>query len=94
MSDKVTKAELTSTLADKTGLTKKQAGEVLDALTDAVQDAAVAGKSVAILGGTLTPKTQAARTGVVPGTTEKRDYPAKQTVKFKPGTALEAALNP
>lgn len=92
-SNKVAKTQLVELVADKTGLTKKQAGEAVDALIEVTVDALKAGKSVGLPGlGTLSIRETAARTGVKPGTSEKIQIPAGKKVAFKVASTLKGNL--
>ncbi|MBO6267425.1 MAG: HU family DNA-binding protein, partial [Synergistaceae bacterium] len=59
------KTELIATMAEKSELTKKDAGAALEAFTAAVEDALKAGDKVQLVGfGTFEVKNRAARTGI------------------------------
>ncbi|KQR25533.1 HU family DNA-binding protein [Deinococcus sp. Leaf326] len=91
--NKLAKTQLTDLIAEKSGLTRKQSSEMLDATLDIILDALKSGKAVGLPGlGTLSVKETAARTGVRPGTTEKIEIPAGKKVAFKVAVALKEAL--
>ncbi|KQR37811.1 hypothetical protein ASF71_14555 [Deinococcus sp. Leaf326] len=91
--NKIAKTQLVEQVADKTGLTKKQADEAVSALLDATVEALRAGKTVGLPGlGTMSVKTTAARTGVKPGTSEKIQIPAGKKVAFKVASTLKGTL--
>lgn len=74
---KIAKTQLVEMVSEKTGLTKKQAGEAVDAAMDAIVGAVRQGQSVGLPGlGTLSVKATAARSGVRPGTSERIEIPA------------------
>jgi len=76
-----------------TGLTKRQAGDALDAMLEAVQGALKSGDAVLLTGfGKFEVRTRAARTGINPKTLEKIQLPATKVPAFKPGKALKAAV--
>lgn len=84
------KSELITIVAEKTGLTKKQASDALDATLEAIQDAVTAGDKVSIIGfGTFERRDRAARTGRNPQTNEIVNIPASSVPAFKPGKAFK-----
>ncbi|NMC09043.1 HU family DNA-binding protein [Candidatus Microgenomates bacterium] len=75
------------------GLTKKQAGEALEAVLEAVSDSLKAGEPVLLTGfGKFEVRTRAARTGINPKTLAKIKLPATKVPAFKPGKALKAVV--
>lgn len=90
----MTKQELINALADKTGISKKQAGEAIDALGEAVSTALAGGDEVTLPGiGKLHIEHKEARKGRNPGTGEAIDIPAKNVPKFSAAKALKDAVN-
>ena len=88
------KSELITAMAEKSELTKKDAGAALDALTAAVEDALKAGDKVQLVGfGTFEVKERAARTGINPQTKQPVEIAASKSPAFKAGKALKDALN-
>ena len=88
------KTELIAVMAEKSGLTKKDAGAALEALTAAVEDALKAGDKVQLVGfGTFEVKERAARTGINPQTKKPIKIAASKAPTFKAGKALKDALN-
>lgn len=91
--NKLAKTQLTDLIAEKSGLSRKQSGEMFDATVEIILDALKGGKSVGLPGlGTLSVKETAARTGVRPGTSEKIQIPAGKKVAFKVAVTLKDAL--
>lgn len=87
---KVTKQELIETVAEKTGVTKKDAKALVETLFETIAEALAKGKKVQIAGfGTFEVRERKARTGVKPGTGEKIQIPASKYPAFKPGRALK-----
>ncbi|MFW5779903.1 MAG: HU family DNA-binding protein [Bacillota bacterium] len=87
------KKQLIANMAEKTGMTLTDAGKALNAFVDSVGDALKAGDSVQLPGfGSLKIKERTAREGINPSTKEKIWIPAKKTVKFKAGKALEEGV--
>ncbi len=88
------KAELVSALAQKTGLTKKDADKALAAFVDVVTDALKNGEKVQIVGfGTFDVKERPARTARNPRTGEEIKIDASKTAGFKVGKALKDSVN-
>lgn len=88
------KKELIASIAQKSGLSLKDAGKALDAFIDSVGSALKGGESVQLVGfGTWQVKERAAREGINPRATgQKIKIGAKKVVKFKAGSALEALV--
>jgi DNA-binding protein HU-beta len=90
----VTKAEFIDKVADKSGLSKKDAAAAVDAFLDSVEDALKAGDTVTFTGfGKFSTQHRAARMGVNPRNPgEKVHIPAATVPKFSAGSALKAAV--
>lgn len=87
------KPELAAAIADKAGLTREKAGEVINAFTDQVLAAAARGEDVTLIGfGTFNIRSREARSGRNPQTGESIRIPASKTVGFKAGKALKDAI--
>ena len=88
------KAELIEALADKTGLRKKDAKDVLDAYIDIVTEKMCAKEEINLVGfGSFIPKAQNERLARNPKTGEPITIPARTTVKFKAGKILLDTMN-
>lgn len=88
------KAELVSSVAEKSGLTKKDAEKMLKAFEEAVTEALTRGDKVQMVGFmSLEVTERAEREGRNPQTREPMTIPASKTVKFKVGKALKDAVN-
>ena len=88
------KTELVAGVAEKAGLTKKDAEKAVNALFDSVQQELVAGGKVQMIGfGTFEVKERAARKGRNPRTGEDIEIPASKNPVFKAGKALKDAVN-
>ena len=86
--------ELVAKVAEKAGLTKKDAEKAVGAFTEAVQEALVEGDKVQLIGfGTFETKDRAARTGRNPQTGKAIEIPASKNPVFKAGKALKDAVN-
>ncbi|MFN7160931.1 MAG: HU family DNA-binding protein [Candidatus Gracilibacteria bacterium] len=82
----MTKQDLVAHLANKAGVTKKQAGVMLESFMDAVMAALKKGDSLTLTGfGTFKVSKRAARQGVNPRTRQKISIPAMKVPAFKAG---------
>ena len=87
------KNEFVAAIAEKSGLTKKDAEAALNACTAVVADALKAGDSVQLIGfGTFEVRERAARQGRNPHTGETIEIAAAKVPAFKPGKALKDAI--
>jgi len=87
------KTELIATVAEKLGLTKKAANEVVDAFLNSIEEALVKGETVVFLGfGTFSTAKTKARIARVPGTNRTVEVAASTAVKFKVGKALKDSV--
>ena len=83
------KVTLVAKIAEKSGLSKKQAELALGAFIDAVTEALKEGDKVQLMGfGTFEVKERAARTGRNPSPGEAIEIPASKTPTFKAGKGL------
>ena len=83
------KVTLVANIAEKSGLSKKQAELALGAFIDSVTEALKEGDKVQLMGfGTFEVKERAARTGRNPSTGETIEIPASKTPTFKAGKGL------
>ena len=88
------KTELVAAIAEKSGLSKKNAEAALNALTSAVEGALKKGDKVQLVGfGTFETRTRAARTGRNPQTGAEIKIAASKNPAFKAGKALKDAIN-
>lgn len=88
------KTELVAAMADKAGLTKKDADAALKAFTEVVEETLKAGDNIQLIGfGTFEVAERAERTGRNPQTGAEMVIPASKAPKFKAGKALKDALN-
>lgn len=87
------KSDLIATLADKAGVSKKDAEGVMDAFVATVTSTLKSGNEVALTGfGTFSAKKRAARQGINPQTGAKIQIAATTVPKFKAGKGLKDAL--
>jgi DNA-binding protein HU-beta len=89
----VTKQDFVDAVADRAGMSKREAGAAVDAMLDTITDALRNGDQVAFTGfGKFSTSARAARTGVNPRTGEKVHIAATTVPKFQAGSALKAAV--
>lgn len=88
------KASLIEKIATKTGVSKKQAEDMLDTMVDTIVEELKAGREVTITGfGTFLARTRHARGGVNPQKPSERiQIPEVTVAKFKTGKTLKDAL--
>lgn len=88
------KTELVAAMAEKTGLTKKDAENALKAFTDVVAEELVKGDKIQLVGfGTFEVTERAEREGRNPKTGDPMTIPASKSPKFKAGKALKDMVN-
>jgi DNA-binding protein HU-beta len=88
------KGDLASAVADKTGLSKSQANQAVEAVFACISDAMRSGEEVRVLGfGNFVVANRAASTGRNPQTGAPMQIKASRQAKFKPGKGLKDALN-
>jgi DNA-binding protein HU-beta len=88
------KTELVAAIAEKAGLSKKDAEGAVKAFTDTVAEQLKAGEKIQLVGfGTFEVAERAARTGKNPQTGEAINIPASKAPKFKAGKALKDVVN-
>ena len=84
------KTELVAVVAEKAGLTKKDAERVVNATVDTIVESLVKGEKVQISGfGIFETKEREARVGRNPRTKEPVQIPATRTPTFKPSKLLK-----
>ena len=91
----MTKQDFVEAVAAKTGMSKRDAGDAVDAVIDCVTDALRAGDSVVFTGfGKFHVTHRAARMGVNPrNPSEKVHIAAANVPKFSAGSQLKKAVN-
>lgn len=88
------KNELVASVADKAGLSKKDAEKAVAAVFDSIQDALATGDKVQLIGfGVFEVKERSARKGRNPRTGEDIEIPAAKNPGFRAGKALKNAVN-
>ena len=88
------KTELVASMADKAGISKKDAEKALVAFLDTVTDELKKGEKVQLVGfGTFEVRERAARTGINPQTKQTIKIAASNTPAFKAGKRLKDLVN-
>ena len=89
----MTKAAFIDQVADKSGLSKRDATKAVDAFLESVTEALKSGDSVSFTGfGKFSPQQRSARQGVNPRTGKRVQIPAATVPKFSAGSSLKQAL--
>jgi DNA-binding protein HU-beta len=89
----MTKAEVISAMAQKSGLTQSQAKQALEAFIACVTEAARRGEDVRLVGfGNFVPVTRAAGMARNPRTGQQVPRPESRTIKFRVGEGLKGSL--
>ncbi|QDX93050.1 HU family DNA-binding protein [Brevibacterium sp. JNUCC-42] len=87
------KTELIAKVAETAELTKKDAGQVVDAVFEAITGALKDGEKVQLMGfGTFEVRERAARKGRNPQSGEEIEIPASKLPAFKAGKELKEAV--
>lgn len=91
MAQALTKTQLAAAIADKAGITKKQAKDILEQLAELAYKHAKNGFTLPGIG-KLVVRNRAARIGRNPKTGEQIQIPAKRVVKFRVAKACKEAI--
>ena len=87
------KTELIAAVAEKSGLSRKDSEQAVNAVFDAITASLAAGEKVSLVGfGSFEVKERAARVGRNPQTKEEMTIPASRVASFKVGKALKDAV--
>ncbi|MCL5045978.1 MAG: HU family DNA-binding protein [Actinobacteria bacterium] len=87
------KAELVSSVAEKSGLSKKDSEKAVDAVVESIQEALGKGDKVSLVGfGTFEVRARAARKGRNPQTGEEIEIAATKVPTFKAGKGLKDTI--
>ena len=88
------KAELVEAVAKKTGFTKKESANAVNAVFEALQDIIASGDKISLVGfGSFDTVERGERTGRNPQTGEPMTIPARTVPHFKAGKGLKEAVN-
>ena len=89
----MTKQEFVGRVAQRSGLSQRDASKAVDAFLDSIQDALKSGESISFTGfGKFATSDRKARTGVNSRTGEKVNIAASRVPKFSAGSALKNAI--
>jgi DNA-binding protein HU-beta len=89
----VNKSELVEQIAQRSGLSKDQAGEALGATIAAIEEGLAAGEDIAITGfGKFSVAHRNAREGVNPSTGQRIQIAARKAPRFSAGSKLKDAV--
>ena len=89
----MTKQEFVDQVADRAGLSKKDAGEAVDAFLNTVEDALKRGSDVSFSGfGKFSVSQRSAREGRNPATGERIQIAASRVPRFTAGAGLKKAV--
>lgn len=87
------KVEFVDAVAQKTGLSKKDSKEAVDAVLETITEVLAKKDSIAFVGfGTFSTTERAARTARVPGTDKTVEVAATTAVRFKVGKILKQSV--
>ena len=91
----MTKAEIIEAVYDKCGgLSKKEAGEVVESIFNTIKEALEAGEKIKASGfGNFLVRDKTARTGRNPQTGEEITISSRRVLTFKPSQVLKKSLN-
>jgi len=89
----VNKVELVGAVADKTGLTKRDAEKAITSLVETIEEALKKGDKVSLVGfGTFEVRNRKPRVGRNPQTGEEIKIPASRVPSFKAGKSLKESV--
>ncbi len=88
------KSELVSAVAEKAGISKKDAESFVNSFVTCISEALAKDEKIQLIGfGTFENRSRAAREGINPQTKQKITIPASKIPAFKAGKALRDAVN-
>ncbi|WP_455475581.1 HU family DNA-binding protein [Bartonella sp. B17] len=88
------KSELVNSVAEKAGISKAQAGSMVDAFIASITEALASGDDVRLPGfGSFEVSHRAATKGRNPSTGAEIEIPARSVPKFSAGKSLKEAVN-
>ena len=89
----MTKQQFVGRVAERSGLSQRDASKAVDAFLESIQEALRQGDSVSFTGfGKFGTSDRKARSGVNPRTGERVDIAASRVPKFSAGSALKNAI--
>jgi len=94
MAETLTKAKLAELLHERVGVTKKEAGDLVDEVFGLIRDTLIDGEKVKISGfGNFVVRDKAARRGRNPQTSEEIIIARRRVLNFRPSQVLRSSLN-
>ena len=94
MAETLTKAKLAELLHERVGVTKKEAGDLVDEMFGLMRDRLTEGEKVKISGfGNFVVRDKSARRGRNPQTNEEIIIARRRVLTFRPSAVLRATLN-
>ena len=94
MAETLTKAKLAELLHHRVGVTKKEAGSLVDEVFGLMRDRLIDGEKVKISGfGNFVVRDKAARRGRNPQTSEEIIIARRRVLTFRPSQVLRSVLN-
>lgn len=91
----MTKTQLVDSIQTRTGMTRKQAAEAVDAVLQTVEEVLGRGGEIVLPGfGKFSVSERGARTGKHPQTGESMRIAATRVPRFSPASALKQAVRP
>ena len=88
------KEELVTFVSENADITKKSAGQAINAVLEGITSALEKGDSISLIGfGSFKVVKRAAREGRNPSTGEKMQIAASKGIKFTPGAAFKERVN-
>jgi DNA-binding protein HU-beta len=88
------KEELVKEIAQKTRMSQKDVGEILNSMIETIQKSVSKGKKVTLVGfGTFESRKRSARKGRNPQTGQEIDIPAKKVPAFSAGKKFKELVN-
>jgi integration host factor subunit alpha len=94
MAETLTKAKLAELLHERVGVTKKEAGDLVDEVFGLMRDRLTDGEKVKISGfGNFVVRDKSARRGRNPQTNEEIIIARRRVLTFRPSAVLRATLN-
>lgn len=90
----MTKIELTERVKDRSGFTKREAADIVDAVFQLMKNTLISGDNLKIAGfGSFSVRKKSDRMGRNPQTGEKIIIPNRRIVSFKPSVTLRQRFN-
>ena len=90
----ITRADIADTICEEIGLSRKDAGDILDMVIDEVKSELTAGRDVKISTfGSFLLKRKNARVGRNPKTGVEAEITPRTVISFRPSQTLKSAIN-